>query len=70
MNCTLYIASNGLIPYLEAIVSHYGLHEWITATYSIEHIETLSKSDLVTHIVTTYSIQDGFVVGDRTFRYW
>lgn len=65
MNCTLYIASNGLIPYLEAIVSHYGLHDWITATYSIEQIETLNKSDLVAHILTTHNIQDGFVVGDR-----
>lgn len=65
MNCTLYIASNGLIPYLEAIVSHYGLHDWITATYSIEHIETLNKSDLVAHILTTHNIQEGFVVGDR-----
>lgn len=65
MGYTIFIASNGLIPYLEAIVSHYGLHDWITSTYSIEHIKTLDKSDLVAHIVTTYNIQDGFVVGDR-----
>ncbi|WP_214754484.1 HAD family hydrolase [Exiguobacterium sp. s16] len=65
MGHTIFIASNGLIPYLEAIVSHYGLNRWVTETYSIEQIETLDKGDLVAQIVAEYDIQDGFVVGDR-----
>lgn len=65
MGHTIFIASNGLIPYLEAIVSHYGLNRWVTETYSIEQIETLDKGDLVAQIVAKYDIQDGFVVGDR-----
>lgn len=65
MGHTIFIASNGLIPYLEAIVSHYRLNRWVTETYSIEQIETLDKGDLVAQIVAEYDIQDGFVVGDR-----
>lgn len=65
MGHTIFIASNGLILYLEAIVSHYGLNRWVTETYSIEQIETLNKGDLVAQIVAKYDIQDGFVVGDR-----
>ncbi|MFN4214768.1 HAD family hydrolase [Exiguobacterium sp.] len=65
MGYTLFVASNGLIPYLEAIMSHYGLNRWITETYSIEQIDSLDKGNLVAQIVAKYDIQDGFVVGDR-----
>lgn len=59
------IASNGLVPYLEAIVTHYGLQRWVKQTYSIEHIETLHKSDLVARIVAEHAVTAGVVVGDR-----
>ncbi|MET1138618.1 nucleosidase, partial [Bacillus subtilis] len=35
-NCSIYIASNGLKEYLEAIVSYYNLNNWITETFSIQ----------------------------------
>lgn len=65
LNYPIFIASNGLVDYLQAIVTHYELDRWITETYSIQKIDTLDKADLVAEIVKKYKIQDGFVVGDR-----
>ncbi|MET2871279.1 HAD hydrolase-like protein [Exiguobacterium profundum] len=65
LNHPIFIASNGLVDYLQAIVTHYELDRWITATYSIQQIDTLDKADLVAEIVNKYELQDGFVVGDR-----
>lgn len=65
LNHPIFIASNGLVDYLQAIVTHYGLDRWITETYSIQQIDTLNKGDLVAEIVKKYELQDGFVVGDR-----
>jgi adenosylhomocysteine nucleosidase len=61
----VFIASNGLVAYLQAIVTHYELDHWITETYSIQQIDSLDKGDLVAEIVNKYELQDGFVVGDR-----
>lgn len=62
---SIYIASNGLIEYLNTIVDYYGLDQWVTETFSIQHIESLNKSDLVRHIVDKYEMTSGAVVGDR-----
>ncbi|KAB7663585.1 HAD hydrolase-like protein [Bacillus sp. B1-b2] len=62
---TIFIASNGLIEYLKAIVDYYQLNQWITETFSIEQIDSLNKSDLVKLIVDTYHITNGMVIGDR-----
>jgi len=64
-NCTIYIASNGLIEYLAAIVDFYHLDNWVTETCSIQQIESLNKSDLVRTIIDKYGITHGAVVGDR-----
>ncbi|QDP40269.1 HAD family hydrolase [Radiobacillus deserti] len=64
-NCSIYIASNGLVKYLHAIVDYYKLDQWITETFSIQHIQSLNKSDLVNHIMEKYDFSDGVVVGDR-----
>lgn len=64
-NCSIYIASNGLIEYLAAIVNYYNLDNWVTETFSIQQIESLNKSDLVKTIVDKYGITHGAVVGDR-----
>ncbi|MCM3638464.1 HAD hydrolase-like protein [Sporosarcina luteola] len=63
--CSIYIASNGLIGYLEAIVSYYRLDRWVTETFSIEQIDSMNKSHLVRSIVQKYGITNGAVVGDR-----
>ncbi|MCA1053707.1 HAD hydrolase-like protein [Rossellomorea aquimaris] len=64
-NIKLFIASNGLPPYLESIVNHYRLGRWLDAAYSIEHVDSLNKSDLVKMICDKYDIKRGAVVGDR-----
>jgi phosphoglycolate phosphatase-like HAD superfamily hydrolase len=63
--CSVYIASNGLIDYLNAIVGYYHLDQWVTETFSIQQIESLNKSDLVHTIIKKYNITNGAVVGDR-----
>lgn len=63
--CSIYIASNGLTEYLEAIVSHYKLDNWVTETFSIQQIDSRKKSDLVRSIKKKYGITKGAVVGDR-----
>ncbi|KMN46071.1 HAD family hydrolase [Bacillus sp. LK2] len=64
-NCSIYIASNGLTEYLQAIVSYYHLDQWVTETFSIEQIQSLNKGDLVKSILMKYDIKEAAVVGDR-----
>lgn len=63
--CSIYIASNGLNDYLDAIVTYYNLDNWVSETFSIQQIDSLNKSDLVQTIIKKYHITDGAVVGDR-----
>lgn len=63
--CSIYIASNGLIEYLDAIVTYYQLDKWVTETFSIQQIQTLDKADLVKMISQKYKINKAAVVGDR-----
>lgn len=64
-NMSIYIASNGLTDYLNAIVSFYNLDDWVTETFSIQQIQTLNKADLVKEIVKKYNIENAAVIGDR-----
>ncbi|WP_342429697.1 HAD hydrolase-like protein [Neobacillus sp. FSL H8-0543] len=64
-NFSIYIASNGQIEYLNTIVIYYKLDKWVTETFSIQHLQTLNKTDLVRTIVTKYNIENGAVIGDR-----
>lgn len=61
----LYIASNGQVEYLKAIVETYRLDRYIENTYSIERIESRNKSELVQLVKEENEIKNGFVVGDR-----
>ncbi|WP_017725835.1 HAD hydrolase-like protein [Halalkalibacterium ligniniphilum] len=61
----IFIASNGLVNYLNTIVDTYKLNSIIDETFSIEQIESYNKSDLVNHIKEKYEISEGAVVGDR-----
>jgi phosphoglycolate phosphatase-like HAD superfamily hydrolase len=61
----LFIASNGLPAYLESIVEYYKLDRLLDATYSIENVDSLNKSDLVHMILMKHGIKRGAVVGDR-----
>lgn len=61
----LYIASNGQLSYLNAIVKHFALHRYIQKVYSIEGIRSGNKSELVANAIKEQHITSGFVVGDR-----
>lgn len=61
----VFIASNGLVRYLAAIVEYYGLNEWVTETFSIEQASTSDKGELVRIIKEKYGVTEGAVVGDR-----
>ena len=62
---SLYIASNGQVEYLRAIVEVYQLDRFIDNTYSIELIESGNKSELVQLVKAENRMTSGFVVGDR-----
>lgn len=64
-NWSIFIASNGLKEYLNAIVRYYHLDNWVTETFSIQQIKSLNKSELVQDIVKKYGITNAAVVGDR-----
>ncbi len=65
-NYELYIASNGLTEYLQAIVETYQLERFIKGTYSIQSISSGHKSDLVKKVIEENAIEYGAVVGDRS----
>ncbi|MFJ8526676.1 HAD-IA family hydrolase [Bacillus sp. NPDC094106] len=64
-NYNLYIASNGQVEYLQAIVDTYELNRFIKKVYSIQSISSGHKSDLVKNVVEENNIVKGTVVGDR-----
>lgn len=64
-DCSIYIASNGQVEYLNTIVKYYNLEHWVTETFSIQQIDTQNKADLVQAIIKKYHIDKGAVVGDR-----
>ena len=64
-DCPLYIASNGQVEYLQAIVETYQLERFIKGVYSIQSIASGHKSDLVKQVIEENNIQYGAVVGDR-----
>ncbi|MDN7240727.1 HAD hydrolase-like protein [Planococcus sp. N028] len=61
----VFIASNGMPAYLEAIVKFYNLNRWVTETFSIAQISSMDKGDLVAEVVAKYGIENGAVIGDR-----
>ncbi len=65
-NYPIYIASNGQVDYLQAIVETYQLGRFIKGTYSIQSIASGHKSDLVKKVIIENGVQDGAVVGDRS----
>ena len=64
-NHSIFIASNGQVEYLNAIVNYYQLDNWVTETFSIQQIESQNKADLVRTIAEKYEIKNGAVIGDR-----
>ncbi len=65
MGIPLFIASNGLEPYIDAIVEAEGLHSVFQDLYSAGRFGTKSKTQLVSKLLNDYEIQSGVFIGDR-----
>ncbi|WP_397261180.1 HAD hydrolase-like protein [Peribacillus simplex] len=65
LGISIFIASNGLVKYLEEICSYFGLHEFVTDIYSVERSSKGSKTDLVQMLLKDYRIESAIVIGDR-----
>lgn len=65
MGIPLFIASNGLEPYIDAIVEAEGLHSVFQDFYSAGRFGTKSKTELVSRLVSDYEVQSGVFIGDR-----
>lgn len=61
----IFIASNGDKDYLEALYQNHHMERFVTGVYSINDIETSSKSDLVKHIIQEEQVEPEYIVGDR-----
>ncbi|SNT04546.1 Phosphoglycolate phosphatase, HAD superfamily [Bacillus sp. OK838] len=65
LGISIFIASNGLVKYLEEICSYFGLHEFVTDIYSVERSSKGSKTELVQMLLKDYRIESAIVIGDR-----
>lgn len=61
----IFVASNGDDEYLKAIYDYYGLDKYIKGVYSINMINSGSKSDLVRQIISKENIEPKYIIGDR-----
>lgn len=61
----LFVASNGVEPYIAAIVDYFELNDVFVDLYSAGRFKTESKVDLVRLLLDTYGIRTGYMVGDR-----
>lgn len=62
----LFIASNGLEPYVKGVPAGRGIGELFEAMYSAGEFETASKVDLVRLLLEKYEIGSAWMVGDRS----
>lgn len=62
---SLFVASNGLEKYIDAVCEHFGLKAVFTDLYSAGRFQTKSKNDLVSQLINDYAIQQAVMVGDR-----
>jgi phosphoglycolate phosphatase len=61
----LFVASNGLESYIDAVCEHFGIKQYFTDLYSAGRFHTRSKSDLVAKLLRDYDIHNAVMVGDR-----
>jgi phosphoglycolate phosphatase len=62
---SLFVASNGLEEYIDAVCEHFSLKPLFTDLYSAGRFHTKAKSDLVAKLLKDYRIENGVMVGDR-----
>jgi phosphoglycolate phosphatase len=62
----LFVASNGLEPYVKEVMAYKGLAPIFEGLYSAGEFQTRSKVDLVKILLETYGIKSAWMVGDRS----
>lgn len=62
----LYIASNGLEPYVNHVIEHQKLGHLFSGLYSAGGYQTSSKVDLVRILLQEHQLQNAWMVGDRS----
>ncbi|AKF94134.1 HAD family hydrolase [Brevibacillus laterosporus] len=61
----LFVASNAMDGYVEAICEHFNITHLFTDLYSAGRFQTESKVDLVALLLKTYDVKQAVMVGDR-----
>jgi phosphoglycolate phosphatase len=61
----LFVASNGLERYIDAVCEHFDIKRLFTDLYSAGRFQTKSKNDLVAKLLRDYQIETAVMVGDR-----
>ncbi|NGQ97147.1 HAD-IA family hydrolase [Brevibacillus sp. SYP-B805] len=61
----LFVASNGLEAYIDAVCEQFQLKPLFTDLYSAGRFHTKSKTDLVAKLLADYPIAQAVMVGDR-----
>lgn len=62
----LFVASNGLEPYVKGIAEAKGISSWFEGLYSAGEFATASKVELVRLLLDTYGIARAWMAGDRS----
>ncbi len=62
---SLFVASNGLEKYIDAICEYFEIKELFTDLYSAGRFQTKSKNDLVAQLLEKYQVKNAVMVGDR-----
>lgn len=62
----LFVASNGLEPYVKGVIEYKGLAPIFEGLYSAGEFQTRSKVDLVRKLMDTYYVKTAWMVGDRS----
>ena len=62
----LFIASNGMGPYVKGIIEIHGLRLLFKGVYTAGDYQTAAKEDLVKILMTEHQITGGYMVGDRS----
>lgn len=62
----LFVASNGLQDYVEAIVRHKGLEPLFSGLYTAGGRETATKAELVRMLLDENGVASAWMVGDRS----
>ncbi|MDD4264672.1 MAG: HAD hydrolase-like protein, partial [Firmicutes bacterium] len=61
----IFVTSNGLEQYIDAIINHCDFGHLFTDLYSAGRFQTKSKVDLVAKLLKDYPITKGYMIGDR-----